>query len=158
MKRTKGQTMINNTLPRHNRSHNTNPTKNGGDLRCPGRIENSCIHTLLVFCCKPSDLASFFPFFVRFLSMKYVFVGTKTEMNKSARRGAQLVPIGMPTLCWKHVTKLNQYVVNQKLNHLYYINFRQRSCRFKYNQRVHSCNHDYIHYIVLHTYITENWI
>jgi hypothetical protein len=28
--------------------------------------------------------------------MKYVFVGTKTEMNKSARRGAQLVPIGMP--------------------------------------------------------------
>jgi hypothetical protein len=27
--------------------------------------------------------------------MKYDFVGTKTEMNKSARRGAQLVPIGM---------------------------------------------------------------
>jgi hypothetical protein len=34
---------------------------------------------------------------VRCPSMKYVFVGTKTEMNKSARRGAQLVPIGMPT-------------------------------------------------------------
>jgi hypothetical protein len=27
--------------------------------------------------------------------MKYIFVGTKTEMNKSARRGAQLVPIGI---------------------------------------------------------------
>jgi hypothetical protein len=46
IKRTKGQTMIHNTLPRHNRSHNTNPTKNGGDLRCPGRIDSSCIHSV----------------------------------------------------------------------------------------------------------------
>jgi hypothetical protein len=29
----------------------------------------------------------------------------------------------------KHVSKLNQYAVNQKQNHLYYINFRQRSSR-----------------------------
>jgi hypothetical protein len=83
--------------------------------------------------------------------MKYVFVGTKTEMNKSARRGAQLVPIGMPTLCGKHVTKPNQYVVNQKLNHFYYIDFRQRSSRFKYNHIVNSYNNDYIHCIVLNT-------
>jgi hypothetical protein len=36
-------------------------------------------------------------------------------------------------------------VVNQKLNHLYYIDFRQRSSRLKYNQRVNSYNNDYIH-------------
>ena len=37
-------------------------------------------------------------------------------MNKSARRGAQLVPIGMPTVCWKNTsTKHNEYVVNHKL-------------------------------------------
>jgi hypothetical protein len=59
-----------------------------------------------------------------------------------------LVPICMPTLCWKHVTKLNQYVVNQKLNHLYYIDFRQRSSRLKYNHRVNSNNKDYIHCIL----------
>jgi len=39
---TKGQTTIYKTLHRKRRSSNTNPTKNGDELRCSGRVSSSC--------------------------------------------------------------------------------------------------------------------
>jgi hypothetical protein len=46
--------------------------------------------------------------------------------NKSARRGAQFVPIGMPTVMLKNApTKQNKYVNNQKLERVDDISFRE---------------------------------
>jgi len=42
--------------------------------------------------------------------------------NKSARRRAQFVPMGMPTVL-KTFTKHNKYAVNQKLEHVDNISF-----------------------------------
>jgi hypothetical protein len=41
-KSTKGQTTIYKTYTQIQRSSNTNPTKNGGELRCFGRVSSSC--------------------------------------------------------------------------------------------------------------------
>jgi hypothetical protein len=43
-------------------------------------------------------------------------------MNKSARRGAQVVPIGMLE---NTSNKDNKYVINQKLEHVDAISFRE---------------------------------
>jgi hypothetical protein len=41
------------------------------------------------------------------------------------RKGAQFVPMGMPTVCWKKtVHQTNTYVVNQNLEHINDISFR----------------------------------
>jgi hypothetical protein len=39
--------------------------------------------------------------------------------NKSARRGAQFVPIGMPTTCWNSVLRKDTNSLNQDLSTLY---------------------------------------
>jgi hypothetical protein len=45
--------------------------------------------------------------------------------NKSARRGGQFVPKGMPTVCLKNnSTKDNKYVVNKKPEHVDDVIFR----------------------------------
>jgi hypothetical protein len=54
------------------------------------------------------------------------------SLNKSARRGVQLVPIGMPTVCLKNIsTKHNKYVVNQKLEDVDDISFREHFGRIR---------------------------
>ena len=47
---------------------------------------------------KLKDQVSFFSFFLRSPCMKSA---SYEYRNKSARRGAQFVPLGMPTVCWK---------------------------------------------------------
>jgi hypothetical protein len=47
---------------------------------------------------KDRAIASFFSFFLRSPRMKSASYEWR---NKSARRGAHVVPIGMPTVCWK---------------------------------------------------------
>ena len=37
--------------------------------------------------------------------------------NKSARRGTQFVPIGMPTTCWNSVPPKETYVIDEELQH-----------------------------------------
>jgi hypothetical protein len=37
--------------------------------------------------------------------------------NKSTRRGAQFVPIGMPTICWNCPSKGDKYVLDEELQH-----------------------------------------
>jgi hypothetical protein len=37
--------------------------------------------------------------------------------NKSGRRGATFVPIGMPTTCWKSSPKGDKYVIDEELQH-----------------------------------------
>ena len=45
--------------------------------------------------------------------------------NKSVRRGAQFVPMVMPTVLKNTPTKDNKYVVNQKVEHVGDITFRE---------------------------------
>ena len=76
---------------------------------------------------KLKDRDSFFSFFLRSPCMKSVSYEKK---NKSARRGAQFLPICMPTVCWKTTsTKNNKYVVNQTLDHFDDISLRERFSR-----------------------------
>jgi hypothetical protein len=48
-----------------------------------------------------------------------------------ARRGAQFVAIGMPTMLKNTSTKHNKYVVNQKVEHDDGISFREHFGRIK---------------------------
>ena len=61
---------------------------------------------------KIKDRASFFSFFLR---SPYMMSASYEQRNKSARRGAQLVP---NCLLKNTSTKDNKNVVNQKLEHV----------------------------------------
>ena len=59
------------------------------------------------------------------LRAKSINSASYEKRNMSARRGAQFVPIGIPTICWKTFFRKNhENVVYQKLKHLHDVIFR----------------------------------
>ena len=67
---------------------------------------------------KLKDWASFLSFFLRNPCMK-------SASSKSAGRGAQCAPIGMPTLLKNTSTKYSKYVVSQNIEHVDDNRFRE---------------------------------
>jgi hypothetical protein len=87
IKTTKRQTMIYKTIHRRQRSK-TNHTTNWCDLRCSVKIRSSCST------CAIRRVA-------RNIVAKRRIIYSACIIYIATRRGAQLVHIGIPTVCWK---------------------------------------------------------